>query len=90
MFHNVQLLSEKGPLKIHEPYILGTEQPGPSPPVPLTAGRAGSGRRENMVLGVLTGNTRMLVPKYHGGGGCDINTGERTTDVCDNKTRGHR
>lgn len=30
----------------------------------------------------------MLVPKYHGGEGHDIYTGERTTDVCDNKTQG--
>lgn len=39
MFHNVQLPSEKGPLKIHEQYILVTEQPAPSPPVPLRGGR---------------------------------------------------
>lgn len=31
MFHNVQILSEKGPLKINEPYILVTEQPAFSP-----------------------------------------------------------
>lgn len=61
MFHNVQLLSEKGPLKIHEQYILVTEQPGPSPPVPRRG--AGSGHRENMVLGVLTGHTCALVPE---------------------------
>ena len=42
MFHNVQLLSEKGPLKIYELYILVMGQPAPSPAVP-PRGRAGQG-----------------------------------------------
>lgn len=37
MFHNMQLLSEKGPLITHGPYILMTEQP-PSP-APQEGGR---------------------------------------------------
>lgn len=79
----MQLLSEKGPLKIQEQYILVMEQPAPSPPAPLRGGRAGSRRCENMVQGVLTGHTHVLVLKCQEAGGHDIYTGENHKHVYD-------
>lgn len=59
MFHIVQLLRER-PVSNHR-RTFGTEQlalPGP--------GGLGQGSCENMILGVLSGNTHLLVPKCRG------------------------
>ena len=89
MLHDVQLLSEKGPLKIYELYILVTGQPAPSLAVP-PGGRAGYRRRENMVLGVLTSNTRGSVPKGHGGGGMIFTQGRTMDTRVTGRHEGHR
>lgn len=85
MFYHVQLLSEKGPLKIHELYILVSEWPAPSPLIP-PRGRAGRGAGAGCAH---QEHTWVSAPVSGGWGGAGhLHRGEPQTHVCQEDTKG--